>query len=296
MSGSDCVQHQTCGEGEYMAYDGNATHDRDCQPCPDDTFRTEQSHTYATCEDRKTCGKGQRVEYQGSPTEQRRCTGCPANTYQNETSHRSATCKNQPQCGKGEFISVSSDMNSRTAVGVWSDSNWSLGAEPHWPQTAVIDRETKVTQAKASAALMLNVSSVLRITGAVLHLAPADNSYSLFRRACKVCPDGKFQNSSNHRFDSCVLHDGCPTGMHAETPLPTDKHRTCTTNVCDCPHGQAATGVDCEEHGDPVCVSCDSNYTLVTEAKRRVVCEDDAVLEENARRSSEEARAAAEGI
>ena len=56
-----------------------------------------------------------------------------------------------------------------------------------------------------------------------------------------------------------------------------------------------ATGIDCDTHGAPVCISCDNHYTLVVvEAKRRVVCEDNALALEQERRKAEEARKAAE--
>ena len=66
---------------------------------------------------------------------------------------------------------------------------------------------------------------------------------------------------------------GTAQDLSRRTPMPLDKHRNCTTNMCTCANGTAATGIDCEVHGDPVCVSCDAEtkwLQVPPEARRKL--------------------------
>ena len=54
--------------------------------------------------------------------------------------------------------------------------------------------------------------------------------------------------------------------IDAEAVCGPGKHisdTTCTADVCFCDGGFAATGADCETHGDEKCVSCDSGHVLL---------------------------------
>ena len=173
------------------------------------------------------------------------------------TGHREQECKTQTTCAAGEKISSDSKTAARACSAVAPTS----GRTRRVTASRSARREPRARQARRSRATRrpLRVAACLvkmALTRPVRHIERA--FVSSMQRAQRVSTLSRlFQKTSIVHANKCV--------------------RLCTW--------YASNGIDCDTHGAPVCISCDNHYTLVVvEAKRRVVCEDNAVALEQERR------------
>jgi hypothetical protein len=89
-----CKPWLLCPAGSFVAQQGTATTDRECQPCSSDSFSTEDNATECTLRD--DCEPGTYIAVAGSSTSNRMCAEC-VDGY--STEKNASSCKAWTTCG-----------------------------------------------------------------------------------------------------------------------------------------------------------------------------------------------------
>jgi hypothetical protein len=83
-----CVPRRTCGEGERVGEEGNATANRTCVPCETGTFNTTDNAS--TCMEFSQCSAGTYVSVMGTSGNDYECTECEPGSF--------SSTDNAPEC------------------------------------------------------------------------------------------------------------------------------------------------------------------------------------------------------
>lgn len=96
-----CEEYSDCSAGEYVSSDGTARKDRECDPCPSETF--SEAANAAQCAAFRSCEPGTFVSAEGMSDIDRTCAGCPAGSF--SSGDDADSCTLWTDCQPGEFVS-----------------------------------------------------------------------------------------------------------------------------------------------------------------------------------------------
>ncbi len=106
-----CVERTVCLAGAYVADEGDALNDRECDDCASGTFSTGTNAQ--ECQSFSECEPGTYLAAEGSASSDVECSGCPAGSY--TSSSNASACAQWIDCQPGQFVAeAGSDSEDRT--------------------------------------------------------------------------------------------------------------------------------------------------------------------------------------
>ena len=103
----------SCQAGSYQTVAPTEFNDRECSPCPAETYSTTTN--VAACVPWTTCDAGEFTEVPGSPTNDQTCDDCPAGTFSAE--ENAPVCTAWSPCAWGQLQVASGTATTDTQCG-----------------------------------------------------------------------------------------------------------------------------------------------------------------------------------
>jgi hypothetical protein len=225
---SFCLDTAFCADGEYDASTNNhlqaeQVENRDCQPCPNNTYTAVVNGELQDCAAQPPCGVG--TKYVESAVGLRTCETCSSDAYQSATSHFNTECVSQPLCGVGQFYTASlvseatcSACGALTFMAVTDHSNQACSEQPKCGvgEYFIDDQSAERTCSNCdSEYYQLDADHTQSACRPQTILCGAGEKYvdsAIAVATCTPCEVLTFQTSAVHRETDCLAQTSCTEG------------------------------------------------------------------------------------
>ena len=271
FDGADCQDILNCTAGQYASTQPDATTNRVCSPCPDNTFSTSETANNSSCTTWNNCANDQYSDPQFPPN-----------------STRNRVCKTKNTCSKGQYITGTNETGNTCAnfkVGDGKESCNRKGGKWIGPEDWN-SGNWKTPQGAGYQSWRYCQTSYELNADNVKEQNPISFTWSKQkRRICGLDPpiecidptskdEIKSWNEKESKWE--WIPTRCGLGRYKTGSLDFDINNVyndsgdltwkigeqCTQNVCTCENGTATLSKNCPSNGKNHCESCNNGYSL----------------------------------
>ena len=247
---SECESRRLCAAGTYTSSQGSASANRECEPCPPNTFLADSAHTVEACMPMSLCPAGHYASFSGSSELDRVCAPCAAGSFQPASQSIAPSCTAFKSCGAAQFLAM---VGTATSDVLCDDC-----------PTGTFQSSASHTETVCSAFSKCNAGTYIAAEGT----ASTD-------RVCLDCPfETGYQPEPQHELNACLPKSLCQPGQRVASTGTTSTDRVCvaceagtfssqqqhTTSTCTawstCQVGNYATTEEGTSTSDRSCAPC----------------------------------------